>query len=244
MGERLQERRFTFKPMTTMRKEISKRLLSSHLTSVPVTITMEVDMTEAVKLRQKILSEMEENGGVRVSFTDLMIKAVAEAIKSYSIINSTLEGDQIKIFEDVHIGVAVALEKGLIVPVVRDVDKKTLVEIASTRLELVEKARKETLSLSEVTGGTFTITNLGMYGVDVFTPIINPPQAAILGVGRIVEKPVVRDGKIIIRSVMTMSLTHDHRITDGGIAAKFLQRIKQILENPSQLFEGETEASF
>jgi len=167
-----------------------------------------------------------------VSFNDILVKAVTKALRKYPELNSTLEEDQIKIFEDVHMGVAVSLEKGLIVPVIRNTDKKSIVEIALAARKLFEKARKDALSLHEVTGGTFTITNLGMYGVEISTPIINPPQSAILGVGKITEKPVVVDRQITIRSIMPLSLSFDHRVVDGALAAQFLQELKQILEKP------------
>jgi len=163
------------------------------------------------------------------------VKAVAKALEEHRILNSTLEGEQIKIYEDINIGVAVATEKGLIVPVTRNANKKSLTQIASTLKELVEKARKGKLTKEDVTGGTFTITNLGMYEVEVFIPIINPPEAAILGVGKITEKPVIIDKEIRIKPILYLSLSYDHRIVDGAPAAQFLQRIKQILEKSSEL---------
>jgi pyruvate dehydrogenase E2 component (dihydrolipoamide acetyltransferase) len=129
-------------------------------------------------------------------------------------------------------GFAVALEEGLIVPVIRDANKKSLIEIALATKELSEKAKEGTISIDETRGSTFTVTNLGMFGAEIFTPIINPPETAILGVGRIVEKPAVKDGQIVVRSMMLLSLSFDHRIVDGAPAAQFLQRVKQILENP------------
>lgn len=139
----------------------------------------------------------------------------------------------IKIYKDVNVGVAVALEHGLIVPVIHDTDNKTLSEISVLSKELVEKARQDRLSLSDVMNGTFTVTNLGIYDVDAFTPIVNPPQTGILGVGRIREKPVVENGEITIRPVVTLSLSFDHRVVDGVPAARFLQRIKKLLESPT-----------
>jgi pyruvate dehydrogenase E2 component (dihydrolipoamide acetyltransferase) len=148
-------------------------------------------------------------------------------------LNATLNGEQIKVFEDVNVGIAVASEKGLVVPVIRNADGKSLTEIASVLLTLVEKARQGQLAKDDVSGGTFTITNLGMYGVDVFIPIINPPETAILGVGRVVEKPVVINGQVTVRPVMQLSLAYDHRIVDGAPAAQFLQAVKKILETGS-----------
>lgn len=219
-------------PLTRMRKTIIKRLSYSERNTLRVTMAMELDMTEAIKLREKLIREVLD---VRVSYTDIIVKATVDALKQNPILNSRLEGEEVKIFERVHMGVAVALENGLIVPVIRDADGKSLTEIAHATKALVEKARTGKLSLGEVTGGTFTITNLGSFGVDLFTPIINPPQSAILAVGRISAKPVVVDSEIVTRQIMTISLSFDHRIIDGVEAAKFMQGIKNALESPQQI---------
>jgi pyruvate dehydrogenase E2 component (dihydrolipoamide acetyltransferase) len=212
-------------PLTGIKKTAAERVSLSARTAPQSTITMEVDMSNAVKLRET----------VHVSYTDMLVKAVAKALAEHPIINSTLENEKIKIFADVNVGVAVATERGLIVPVIYNADRKTLEEIASMSKELVEKAKQGRLTKEELTGGTFTITNLGMYGVDVFTPIVNPPETAILGVGRVVERPVVVDGQIVIKPVMQLSLTFDHRVVDGAPAAKFLQKVKQAMESPDAL---------
>jgi len=212
-------------PLTGIKKTAAERVSLSAQTAPQSTITMEVDMSNAVKLREK----------VHVSFTDVLMKAVAKALAEHPIINSTLENEKIKIFADINVGVAVATEKGLIVPVVYNVDRKKLEEISSVSKELIEKAKQGKLTKEELTGGTFTITNLGMYGVDVFTPIVNPPETAILGVGRVVERPVVVNGQIVARPVMQLSLTFDHRVVDGAPAAEFLQKVKQLMENPNVL---------
>jgi len=182
-------------------------------------------MASMAKLRERI----------QVSYTAMLVKAVAKALAKHPIINSTLEKEQIRVFADINIGVAVATESGLIVPVIRNADRKSLEEIASMLKELAEKAKQSKLAKEELTGGTFTITNLGMFGVDVFTPIINPPETAILGVGRVVEKPVVVEGQIVVRPVMQLSLTFDHRVVDGAPAAQFLQEVKQNLESSDAL---------
>lgn len=221
--------------MSTMRNTIAERMTKSHLTAAQVTMTAEVDMTEAASLLKKFASEIEKSIGVRLSFTDIIIKAVAEALKEHPILNATLEDSQIKIFEDIHIGFALALEEGLVVPVIRHA-RRSLREIARTRVELTRRAREGTLTLEEIRGSTFTVTNLGMFGIDVFTPIINPPEVAIMGIGRILDKPVVVEGQIVIKKMMPLSLTVDHRVVDGVPAAKFLQRIVQILKNPHFLF--------
>jgi pyruvate dehydrogenase E2 component (dihydrolipoamide acetyltransferase) len=212
-------------PLTGIKKTAAERVALSARTAPQSTITMEVDMSNAMKLHER----------VHVSYTDMLVKAVAKALAEHPIINSTLEDEKIKIFADINVGVAVATEKGLIVPAIYNADRKTLEEIAPLLKELVEKAKQGRLTKEELTGGTFTITNLGMYGVDVFTPIINPPETAILGVGRVVERPVVMGGQIVVRPVMQLSLTFDHRVVDGAPAAEFLQKVKQVMENPNML---------
>jgi len=220
-GTRMQPRVREIIPLTGIRKTTAERVSQSARTAPHSTITMEVDMTNASRLR----------GEAQASYTDMLVKAVAKSLREQPVMNATLEDEQIKVFEDVNVGVAVATEKGLVVPVVHNADKKSLSEIASALKELVEKAREGRLTKEDVTGGTFTITNLGMYGVDVFIPIINPPETAILGVGRVTEKPVAVNGQITIKPVVQLSLSFDHRIVDGAPAARFLQRVKQILES-------------
>lgn len=224
-------------PMTGVRKTIAERLSQSYRSAVHATVMTEVDMTESVKLRQRLLPEIKKKTGASLTYTAMIVKAVAIALGDYPLLNSTLDGDQIQIIEDINVGVGVAIEGGLIVPVVRNADKKSLTEIAQCLEELIEKARKRLLSLEEVTGGTFTITNLGMFGVHTFVPIINPPETAILGVGTIDEKPIVINEKIEIRSRMNLSLVFDHRVLDGAEAARFLQTLEKNLENPSTLLE-------
>jgi pyruvate dehydrogenase E2 component (dihydrolipoamide acetyltransferase) len=211
-------------PLTGIRKTTAERLSHSFRTAPHSTVIMQVDVTNAVKFREE----------AQVSYTDVLVKAVAQALKEHPIINSSLDGDQIKVFEDINVGVAVATEKGLVVPVVHNADQKSLSEIASTLKELVEKAKEGKLTKEDLTGGTFTVTNLGMYGVDFFIPIINPPETAILGVGRIVEKPSVVNKSVVVKPIMNLSLAYDHRVVDGAPAAQFLQRVKQLLENPSR----------
>jgi pyruvate dehydrogenase E2 component (dihydrolipoamide acetyltransferase) len=161
---------------------------------------------------------------------------VATALGEHPLLNSTLVGNEIFLGDEINIGVAVALDQGLIVPVVRDADKRSVPEIHQALQDLAGRARQDALSVDEVTGGTFTVTNLGMYGVDSFTPIINPPEAAILGVGRITEDLVLADGQVTVRSKMALSLTIDHRIVDGAPGAAFLQTVVQLLEHPALIF--------
>jgi len=207
-------------PLSGYRKTSAERVSASFRTAPHSTVVMDVDVSKAIALHDKL----------EVSYTAILVKAVAKTLAEYSIVNSTLEGNQIKIFEDVNVGVAVTTENGLVVPVIHNADKKTLEEIDAAVKELTEKARQGKLAREDLTGGTFTITNLGMYGVEFFIPIINPPEAAILAVGRVVEKPVVVDGKIETKSMMMLSLSYDHRIVDGAPAAEFLQKVKEKIE--------------
>jgi pyruvate dehydrogenase E2 component (dihydrolipoamide acetyltransferase) len=208
-------------PLTGIRKTTAERVSLSARTAPHSTITMEIDMSKAVRLR-------EETGA---SYTDILVEAVAKALEEHPNLNASLEREQIRIYEDINIGVAVATEKGLVVPVIHNANKKSLTQIAATLKELVEKAREGKLTKEDITGGTFTITNLGTYGVEVFIPIINPPEAAILGVGRVAEKTVMVNNEMKVKPVMHLSLSFDHRVVDGAPAAKFLQRVKQILES-------------
>jgi pyruvate dehydrogenase E2 component (dihydrolipoamide acetyltransferase) len=217
-------------PLTGMRKLVADNVAKSAQTAPHVTLTMEVDMTELVRTRAQILGEFEKKYSTKITFTDLILKAAARALPDHPMVNASLQGNEIHIHGEVNIGVAVALEGGLIVPVVRNADRKSLAEISVELKSLAEKARSGGLSTNEITGGTFTITNLGAYGVDYFNPIITPGQSAILGVCRIAEKPVVIESKVVIRSMMNLCLSFDHRVMDGAPAALFLKRIKELLE--------------
>jgi len=220
-------------PMTAMRKTIAERLAYSYRTAVHASVGMEVDMSEILKLREKLAPEIEKMANVHLSLTDIFVKVVATALKEYPLLNAAMEDDKIKIFEDINIGVATAIEGGLVVPVIRNADKKSLAEIAIVRKELTQRAKDGKLSIDDMTGSTFTISNMGMFGVTSGMSIINPPEVAILSIGAIVEKPVVYEGKIAIKPMMGIGLSFDHRVIDGATAAMFLQRIKKELEHPS-----------
>ena len=207
------------------RKTSAERLSASFRTAPHSTIFVEVPFSSAKTLREKL----------EVSYTSILVKAVAKALAEHPWINSTLQGDLIKMFEDINVGVAVATENGLVVPVIHSADKKSLSEIEGTIREKTEKARQGKLSKEEVSGGTFTVTNLGMYGVDFFAPIINPPEAAILGVGRIADKLTMVDGKVDAVPFVTLSLSYDHRIVDGAPAGTFLQSVKEKIEKAAIL---------
>jgi len=189
----------------------------------------EADVDELVALRERLKQEMP------VTYTDLLVRACALALRQHPRLNATLEGQTIRLLSHINIGVAVALDEGLIVPVIPDADRKNLAALAEMRGALVARARSGQLTAAEISGGTFTVTNLGTYDVDGFTPIINPPEVAILGIGRIVEKVVVHQGKVAQRYMMTLSLTFDHRAVDGAPAAAFLQSVKGLLEAPEAL---------
>jgi pyruvate dehydrogenase E2 component (dihydrolipoamide acetyltransferase) len=212
-----------------MRRTIATRMLQSVQTMAQVTVTTEADVTEAMVLRQG-LSRHQDQGSI--SPLHLVIKAAARALKDHPRLNALQMEDRAEIADRINIGVAVALDEGLITPVIRDADTKALRELAEEGRELAAKTREGRARLEEVTGGTFTITNLGAFGIDAFTPIINPPQVAILGVGRVMEKPVIRDGQVAKGSLMYLSLTFDHRIVDGAPAAEFLQSVAKYLADP------------
>lgn len=222
-------------PLVGMRKTIADRLTSSYRTVPHVAVTMEADMSESLRLHE-ILKKI---GKIKIPLTAFLAKVVAKALKSHPVHNATVEGAQVRILENINMGIAVALDEGLIVPVIHDADKKSIFEIARLFTDLVKKARERSLSMEELKHGTFTITNLGAFGIDVFTPIINPPQTAILGVGRIAEKPRAVGGQIKVLPVITLTVVFDHRAIDGAQAARFLQEIKKLLEDPYELFVGE-----
>jgi len=214
-------------PLVGVRKSVAERLSHSFRTTVPVTMTMEVDMETVLNQRESL---KRETGG-EISLTAFLVKAAAEALEKHKIFNSMLDADGIKIFREINIAVAVSTPDGLVAPVIREANKKSIEEISHEIDRLAEKGLKKQLSLEEVTGGTFTVTNLGSYGIDVFAPVINPPQCAILGVGRVVKKPTMVGNEVAGRATATLSLVFDHRISDGVPAADFLREIKRNLEH-------------
>jgi pyruvate dehydrogenase E2 component (dihydrolipoamide acetyltransferase) len=207
-------------PLTGIRKTTAERVASSFQTAPHSFIIMDADMTNAETLR----------GKTRASYTAMLVSAAAKALHEQPTVNSTLAEGKIKVYEDVNVGVAVSTEKGLVVPVIRNADRKSLAVISSELAELASKAREGRLLKEELSGGTFTVTNLGMYDVDMFIPIINPPEAAILAAGRIAKKAVATNEGVAVRPMMTLTLAYDHRIIDGAPAATFLRRIKKIVE--------------
>ncbi len=217
--------------LSGIRKIIAERMTMSVQTNASVTLHTEVDATTLVELRGMFNEELQKRE-VGLTYTDLLVKIVAIALREHRPLNATLTDEGIHLLADINIGVAVALEDGLVVPVVRNADKIGLASISEQVKTMAEKARNNQLTPGELQGGTFTLTNLGNFGVDAFTPIINPPECAILGVGRIIKKPVVHNDEIAIRSMLALSLTFDHRVVDGAPAAQFLQQVSQYIQNP------------
>ncbi len=223
-------------PLTGLRKTIAQRMAFSARTMAMVTLTSEADVTEMVRLRDKLV-DLWRPLKLRPMYQDLIIKAVARALRDHPHMNAVLDDQGLHIMEEVNIGVATALKDGLVVPVVHHADRKGLVDIAREVRELAVKARDGRLAPQDIQGGSFTVTNLGAYEIDAFTPIINPPQIAILGIGRVVEKPVVYGGQVARRFMSVFSITFDHRAVDGAPTAQFLQSVKRYLEEPGWMVE-------
>jgi pyruvate dehydrogenase E2 component (dihydrolipoamide acetyltransferase) len=220
-------------PFTGMRKAIAENMHASLQNTAQLTLFSEVDVTEMVGFLDAVREEHKSDEHVRVSYNDIITLITSRILKRFPAMNSTLVGDEILLHDAVNMGMAVALPDGLVVPVIHAAHKKGLLELAKEARELARKAREGTLTVDEVTGGTFTLTNLSMSAVDGFTPILRPPETGVLGVGRVKEKPAVYKGGISIRSMMFVSLTFDHRVVDGAPAAEFLETLARSLEHPS-----------
>lgn len=220
---------YTDIPLTSMRKTIAKRLAESIGPIPTFYLTVELDVTRVAELRESML---ELGSEYKVSFNDIIIKAVATALAQHPEVNAHWTGDAIRQFNRVHIGVAVAIEEGLITPVIFDANEKGLAVIAAQVRELAGRARERKLKPEEYTGSTFSVSNLGMFGIDQFTAIINPPEAAILAIGAVEEKPVVLDGEVVVRKRLRVTMSCDHRVIDGATGAKFLQTFRHMIENP------------
>jgi pyruvate dehydrogenase E2 component (dihydrolipoamide acetyltransferase) len=220
-------------PLTAMRRTIARRLSQSMQTAPHYYVTSVIDTEKLAALRQQINEYTATDPvPVKVSFNDLIVKAVAKALVRIPQVNASFAEDRLLLKRQVHIGVAVALEQGLIVPVLRDADKRGILDIARETRRLAEAAREGKLRPEDFSGGTFTISNLGMYGVESFTAVINPPESAILAVGSITPTPAVVDGQVVVRNRMKVTLSSDHRAIDGALAARFLQEVKRLLEEP------------
>jgi pyruvate dehydrogenase E2 component (dihydrolipoamide acetyltransferase) len=221
-------------PLKGVRGIIAERMGSSVHTTARVTLFMEVDATELVALRERLKAKVSEEWGFAPAYNDLLAKIVATGLGKFPYMNARLanDGEALELLGPIHIGQAVDTERGLLVPVIRNANLKSLRQLGAEFREQAERARKGRSLLEELSGGTFTITNLGMYEVDAFTPVINLPEVAILGVGRIAPKVVPYHGEVAVRSMLTLSLVFDHRLVDGAPAARFLQYIKQVIEEP------------
>jgi pyruvate dehydrogenase E2 component (dihydrolipoamide acetyltransferase) len=219
-------------PLKGIRSIIAERMGTSVHTTARVTLLMEVDATEFVSARERLKVKVAEEWGFAPGYNDLLLKIVAGALRKFPYMNARLAPDAIELLGHVNVGIAVDTERGLLVPVVRDADQKNLRQLGEESRKLAEGARLGRSFPDDLSGGTFTITNLGMYDVDAFTPVINLPEAAILGVGRIAPKVVPRNNEIVVRQMWTLCLVFDHRLVDGAPAARFLQHIKQVIEEP------------
>jgi pyruvate dehydrogenase E2 component (dihydrolipoamide acetyltransferase) len=227
-----------FEPLNRVRRITADRMALSARSVARVTLLMEVDMTEAVRFRAQLAPEFERRYGARLAYDAMIAKASAIALAEHPHVNARWDeaGENgqpgLRLQPSVNVGIAVAGEQGLLVVVVRDADTKPLHQVNADLMGMVQQSRSGGLGPDALTGGTFTLTNLGGYGVEAFTPIVNPPETAILGIGRIAKRPAVVDGQIVARDLMYLSLAFDHRVVDGAPAAQFLQRIKECLESP------------
>jgi len=222
-------------PIKGWRRIMAERMAQSHAEHAQVTQMREVDVEALVQLRQSRFAPA-ASAGTRVTYTHLLVAALARALKEHPLVNSCIVGEEIHVYADVNVAMAVALPDGaLVAPVIRNVDRKTVAQVAAEATELAEKARARRLRPDDLAGGTITLTNAGMYGTDFVTPLISAGQNAALGVGKIVAKPVVRDGAIVIRPRMGLSLAYDHRVLTGAVAAQMFQTLQTIVEDPSGL---------
>ena len=222
-------------PMGQVRRIVSQRMAEAARTVAPVTLTTEADATELVQVRARLKEELSYVNEPVPSITDLVVRLVALALREHPDLNASLVGDTISQHASIHIGIAADTERGLLVPVIRDADRKSIHAIAAESARLIDQARRGVSSTADLSGGTFTVTNLGMFEIDAFTPIVNLPECAILGIGRVAARPIVLDEEqeeIVVRKMMSLSLTFDHRVVDGGPAARFLQRCKRMVERP------------
>jgi pyruvate dehydrogenase E2 component (dihydrolipoamide acetyltransferase) len=218
--------------LSRLRQTIARRMAESKRVAPHFYVTSEIDMTEALKLRQGLNALGE---GAKISVTDMLVKAAAKTLQEFPELNASFADGKIRVYRRINIGIAVALDQGLVTPVLPDCDKKPLAQIAREAKELVERARTGRMRQDDLTPGTFTISNLGMFDVDDFVAVINPPEAAVLAVGSVIPRPVVVGGEVKVADRMRVTLSADHRVTDGAVAARFLQRFKLFLEQPLHL---------
>jgi 2-oxoglutarate dehydrogenase complex dihydrolipoamide succinyltransferase (E2) component len=224
------------RPLTGALRAMAEHMATSSQTAARVTTVAEVDMTELVNLRNALKDKFRKNYDVNLTFVPFVLKAICEGVTEFPILNASLRGDEIVLHRSIHVGMAVDTGQNLLVPVVRDVAKKGIADLSREIQQLTAKAREGKLSLQDIQGGTITLTNAGVYGALLATPIIHQPQSAILWMGKVMETPVAREGQVVIRSMMYLCLSYDHRIIMGAQAVRFLQVIKKSLENPHALF--------
>jgi 2-oxoglutarate dehydrogenase E2 component (dihydrolipoamide succinyltransferase) len=222
-------------PMTRLRARIAERMVEAQQTAAMLTTFNEVDLTKVISLRKRYRDDFEKEHGVKLGFMSFFAKAAVEALKKFPAVNASVEGNDIIYHDYVDIGVAVSSERGLMVPVLRNVDHLSFAQVEKGINDLAVKAREGSISMEDLTGGTFTITNGGIFGSMLSTPILNPPQSAILGMHAIQERPMAVDGEVVVRPMMYLALTYDHRIIDGREAVQFLVSIKNSLEDPGRL---------
>jgi 2-oxoglutarate dehydrogenase E2 component (dihydrolipoamide succinyltransferase) len=219
-------------PLSNVRKKIAENMLRSRHSAAHCSTWDEIDMTALVEMRARLKERIKTTYGVNLTYTPFIMKAVVRALREFPILNASMTETEVHYKKYYNIGVAVHREQGLIVPVVHDADRKTLLQLAQEIEDLGSRARADKLTLNDIQGGTFTITNAGMFGATASTPIINYPEVGVLGVHLIQERPVVRDHRIVIRQMMTLVLSFDHRLVDGTPAVQFLHRVKELLEDP------------
>jgi 2-oxoglutarate dehydrogenase E2 component (dihydrolipoamide succinyltransferase) len=225
-------------PMTRLRARIAQRLVEAQSTQALLTSFNEVDLTAVQELRARYKDRFEKQHGVKLGFMSFFVKACIEALKKFPVVNASVDGNDIIYHEYYDIGVAVSTERGLLVPIVRDADAKSFAQIEKEVAEYARKARDGTIALADLTGGTFTITNGGVFGSLMSTPIVNAPQSAILGMHKIQDRPMVVDGQVAVRPMMYLAVTYDHRIIDGREAVQFLVAVKEALEDPGRMLLG------
>jgi pyruvate dehydrogenase E2 component (dihydrolipoamide acetyltransferase) len=219
-------------PFTGMRRTIAKKMLASKVEAAQAYMGNTIDATRIQELRKVLLPHIEKKQGVRITITDIMMKITGAALREHPVINTRWTDKGVLFLPDVHMGMAMALGEGLIVPVIRDINKKSYGQIAADRVQLIQKGKENKFLPDDIKNGTFTLSAMGMFGLETFTAIINQPENAILAVGAIIDKPVVVAGEIVVRPMMTVNLTYDHRAIDGAEAGKFMRTLKEMLEEP------------
>jgi 2-oxoglutarate dehydrogenase E2 component (dihydrolipoamide succinyltransferase) len=231
VGPRAEER----VAMTPLRRRVAERLLQAQSSAAILTTFNEVDMSAVMALRKQYNERFEKKHGIKLGFMSFFVKAAIEALKAYPAVNASIDGDEVVFHHYYDIGVAVSGSRGLVVPIVREADRLSMAELEKIIAELGTRARSDKLTLQDLQGGTFTISNGGIFGSMLSTPILNPPQTGILGMHNIVDRPVARDGQVVIRPIMYLALSYDHRLIDGREAVQFLVRIKECIEQPERM---------